>query len=133
MSVSSTSPALLFGGVWEQIEDRFLLSAGSKQANSEGGSETITLSQENLPSDIVGGFGMYTNGGKNGGFDGDSVNGVFSPNPNGFGGTGNYPTGQYSTAEPNPTNYIAFDLGGSSTPINVMPPYLVVYMWARVA
>lgn len=28
MSVSSTSPASLFGGTWEQIQNRFLLAAG---------------------------------------------------------------------------------------------------------
>ncbi len=28
LSVSSTDPSLLFGGVWEQIKDRFLLGAG---------------------------------------------------------------------------------------------------------
>ena len=31
MSVSSTSPASLFGGTWEQIQNRFLLAAGDQQ------------------------------------------------------------------------------------------------------
>ena len=39
MSVNSTSPATLFGGTWQQIEDTFLLGAGSTySAGSSGGS-----------------------------------------------------------------------------------------------
>ena len=32
MSVNSTSPATLFGGTWERIQDRFLLTAGTDSA-----------------------------------------------------------------------------------------------------
>ena len=43
MSVNATSPASLFGGTWEQIQDRFLLAAGSTySAGSTGGSATHT-------------------------------------------------------------------------------------------
>lgn len=39
LSVNNTSPAELFGGTWERIQDRFLLSAGSSySAGSTGGS-----------------------------------------------------------------------------------------------
>lgn len=38
-STSSTSPASLFGGTWEQIKDRFILAAGDTYAaGSTGGS-----------------------------------------------------------------------------------------------
>lgn len=41
MSVNSTSPQTLFGGSWEQIQDRFLLAAGSTySAGSTGGAAT---------------------------------------------------------------------------------------------
>ena len=44
MSVSSTSPASLFGGTWEQITEKFLLAAGSTHtAGSTGGAWTKTL------------------------------------------------------------------------------------------
>lgn len=37
-SISSTSPATLFGGTWEQIQGRFLLSASSSySAGGTGG------------------------------------------------------------------------------------------------
>ena len=50
-SINSTSPATLFGGTWEQIQGRFLLSANSSYtAGSTGGAATITLSTANIPS-----------------------------------------------------------------------------------
>lgn len=51
MSVSSTSPATLFGGTWTQIQDTFLVSAGSTYtAGGTGGSATHTLTTTELPS-----------------------------------------------------------------------------------
>ena len=39
MSVNSVNPSTLFGGTWEQIEDKFLLASGTKHSNgSTGGS-----------------------------------------------------------------------------------------------
>ena len=44
MSANNVSPALLFGGTWEQIQDRFLLAAGSSySAGSTGGSANASL------------------------------------------------------------------------------------------
>ena len=51
ISVNSTNPANLFGGQWEQIKDRFLLSSGDTYKNgSVGGSATHTIAVENLPA-----------------------------------------------------------------------------------
>ena len=51
MSVNNTSPALLFGGEWERIQDRFLLAAGSSyNAGSTGGEPTHKLSVDEIPS-----------------------------------------------------------------------------------
>ena len=50
MSVNSTNPASLFGGTWEQIKDRFLLSAGdSYSAGSTGGEAEHTLTYGEMP------------------------------------------------------------------------------------
>lgn len=44
MSVNSTSPATLFGGTWQRIQDRFLIAAGSTyKAGGTGGEATHTL------------------------------------------------------------------------------------------
>ena len=51
MSVDSTSPASFIGGTWEQIQDTFLLAAGSNYtAGSTGGEATHTLLTAELPS-----------------------------------------------------------------------------------
>lgn len=51
LSVNSTSPGTLFGGTWEQIQDKFLLSAGSTYtAGSTGGEATHTLTSNEMPS-----------------------------------------------------------------------------------
>ena len=51
MSINETNPSELFGGVWEQIEDKFLLACGTKHPNGEeSGEETHTLTQNEMPS-----------------------------------------------------------------------------------
>lgn len=52
ISTSEISPYQLFGfGVWEQIKDVFLLTAGDTyQANSTGGESSHTLTVEEIPS-----------------------------------------------------------------------------------
>ena len=37
LSVNNTSPASLFGGTWEKIQDRFLLASGSSYSLGETG------------------------------------------------------------------------------------------------
>ena len=111
MSTVSTSPASLFGGTWEQLENRFLLGAGSKSAGATGGEETHTLTQAEMP--------RHTH----------SVNAVYP-----FTAGGSYPYVPYTNTN---TPYGEFsgvvsETGGSDAHNN-MPPYLVVYMWKRVA
>ena len=44
MSVNSVNPSTLFGGTWEQIEDKFLLACGTKHQNGDtGGSEDAVV------------------------------------------------------------------------------------------
>ena len=107
MSTVNTSPATLFGvGTWEQIQDRFLLGAGSTySAGSTGGSATVTLTTNEIPSHnhwiprIIGDSGRQSSGWSDAYVDGGST-------------TGN--------------------TGGGQAHDN-MPPYLVVYMWKRTA
>ena len=45
MSVNNTNPGTLFGGTWSQIQDRFILAAGSTYSGgATGGSASINLS-----------------------------------------------------------------------------------------
>lgn len=109
MSTSSASPALLFGGQWEQIKDRFLLAAGNNhELASTGGEEAHTLTTSEMPShthtgssasagahahsrgtqDIVGSLlNAYDTDGS--GQTGAFYNGSIAAN-NGFGFDGNY-------------------------------------------
>lgn len=113
MSVSSTSPATLFGGSWTQLKDRFLLGAGSTYSGgSTGGASTKTLTTANLPSHTHPQYVGLSSGGST------SVNHDYS----GWTSTG-------KTA----AQGIATGATGSGTAFNIMPPYLVVYMWKRTA
>ena len=48
MSVNSVDPSTLFGGTWEQIEDKFLLASGTSYSNGEtGGSEDAVVVNHN--------------------------------------------------------------------------------------
>lgn len=107
MSANSTSPATLFGGTWEQIQDTFLLSAGSTYtAGDTGGEATHTLTVDEIPSHTHTYFEIDINAGQ--GRQANWGNDIYGRTTN-TGSTG----------------------GGQAH--NNMPPYLVVYMWKRTA
>lgn len=130
MSTVSTSPASLFGGTWEQLENRFLLGAGSSySAGATGGEATHALDANEIPSHShietmqgkAGSSGDYSDlritkaqGGSNWGIRTDILN------PSGW-------------ASANGGDYLYTQAIGGSQSHNNMPPYLVVYMWKRTA
>lgn len=160
MSSDSTSPAVLFGGTWTQIQNRFIYAAGSGYSvNSTGGSATKTLVTDNIPSHIhscgAAGNHTHTRGTMNitGNFGGTDVQGSYYGN-GAFAITsrGNYRDagGEY---ESNYGKNMSFDASrnwsgatssngshshtigstGKGTAFNVMPPYIVAYVWRRTA
>lgn len=129
ISVNNVNPSVLFGGTWEQIQDRFLLGAGSTySAGSMGGEAQHTLTQSeipnypigNLPEIVPGNHGNWANEGIVA-----SNLGEVSPTKPGIKSNGNDITSgtQYS--------YMIYSNGGGK-PHNNMPPYLAVYIWKRV-
>ena len=51
MSVNTTSPSVLFGGVWEQIQGRFLLASDTNNpVGTTGGEATHTLTTAEMPA-----------------------------------------------------------------------------------
>lgn len=109
ISTTNTSPASLFGGTWEQIQDTFLLAAGSGYiAGSVGGESTHTLTIDEMPS--------HTHTYKTTAW----VNKIGD------------------IVDNNNSEYIDYGINrqtqatGGSQPHNNMPPYLAVYMWKRV-
>ena len=125
MSVNNTDPGTLFGGTWTQIQDTFLLSAGSTYtAGDTGGAATHThttgnhtLTVNEMPSHTHTTHTYY-------GSQGNSyIAGCGSSTSGHTGGnTGNNYTGGGQ----------AHNHGNTGDSSN-MPPYLVVYMWQRTA
>ena len=107
ISVNSTSPASLFGGTWEILNDVFLLAAGSyADAGTFGGEAAHTLTVDEMPAHS------------------HSV-----PNMSGY-DTGTEWVGQNGTAAPQTRST---NINGGGAAHNNMPPYMAVYMWKRVA
>ncbi len=105
MSLDATDPSVRFGGVWERIQDAFLLAASkSHPAGETGGEERHTLTVAEMPAH------------------GHAISyGIATNNP-----------GMAATVMSNGdyTSYIAQSAGGNQAHNN-MPPYLSVYMWRR--
>lgn len=123
MSVNSTNPSAIFGGTWEQIQDRFLLSAGSTySAGSTGGEATHTLTINEMPShrherarDLLNNQIL----GESGGTYSNVVGLTFN-------------TGKYVYTDTTHNNVVT-DYTGGGQAHNNMPPYLAVYIWKRTA
>ena len=106
MSVNSTDPSELFGGWWEQLEDRFLLGAGANYAaGTTGGEAKHKLTVAELASHF---HKTY----------------VYSPSG----------SGKTSCPSQSAQAYVerSTTAAGGDQPHNNMPPYLVVYMWKRI-
>lgn len=113
MSVNNVSPSTFIGGTWEQIKDTFLLSAGDTySAGSTGGSSTVTLTTEQIPS--------HTH----------SLGIMFNRKPAEYGTSYNWSPFGDVTGE---THYGGTDAKGGGQAHNNMPPYLTVYVWKRTA
>lgn len=107
MSVSSASPASLFGGTWEQIQDMFLLAAGTTYAaGATGGEAEHTLTVDEMPS-----HSHAETIGRDG-------NNYFKP--------------VAGNAIQLSNNTVTGSTGGGQAHNN-MPPYLAVYVWKRTA
>ena len=112
MSANDTSPSILFGGEWERIKDRFLLSAGDNyEAGTTGGEKTHTLTVNEMPSHSHN-FDSALNWSQE------------------DGGWANFRTGSLTSAGQGGLR--TAPIGGGQAHNN-MPPYLAVYMWQRIS
>lgn len=110
ISVNNVNPSVLFGGTWEQVQDRFLLGAGSTySAGSIGGEANHTLTIDEMPR-------------HNHEVDNLNASGNVTP----------YMTVQAQDKKGYGGNVQTMFSGGSQ-PHNNMPPYLAVYIWKRVS
>lgn len=117
MSINNVSPVTLFGGKWVQIQGRFLLGASDVyKANTTGGEATHTLTANEMPE-----HAHYMASGNSGG------DGTWTPD------AGSYLVDSVTTNKMTYWAQIGMNNAGGSAAHNNMPPYLVVYMWRRLA
>ena len=108
MSMIATSPATLFGGTWVQMENRFLLGAGSGYvAGATGGEAEHTLTGNEMPS-------HYHLLAMNQAGESEYWGPMCSAMQDGY---------MVNMTKP----------AGGDQPHNNMPPYIAVYMWRRTA
>jgi hypothetical protein len=124
VSVSAISPAKLFGGTWSQIQDRFLLAAGSSySAGSTGGEAKHKLTTSEMPS--------HNHNKSNG--TAVALNGA----------SGEVARSQVASGKDvyafTASDIDSLSYGGNTATVgegtahNNMPPYLAVYVWKRTA
>lgn len=124
MSVNSADPGALFGGTWQQIKDRFLLSAGDTYtAGNTGGSAKATLPSH---THTVGSGGYQLWGAKSG-------RGSTEPG-NQISGDAKYYAAATGGSTANYKWLNSVDSKGVSDVSQAnMPPYLAVYVWQRLS
>ena len=133
MSVVDNSPEIFYGGFWVKLKDRFLLGAGDEYtAGFLGGQNTVELSIDNLPSHTH--TTKITDNGH-----AHTTYGNVSSTKSGvsymLGGTGTDVHKSGTRASNSATTGISISVNstGSGEPFSIMPPFIVVYMWKRVA
>lgn len=119
-STDATSPASLFGGSWEKIENKFLLGTGTRPVGNTGGEENHALSEAEIPHHIHKGLVVdaspvvwFHPGFSTASHQGDS--GIMTVCNNG-----------------GPSVIATYGTGGNA-PHNNMPPYYTVNIWRRTA
>lgn len=117
LSTAETSPALLFGGSWSRIEDKFLLCAGETyEAGDSGGEAEHILTSDEMPSHTHN-YAQYY-----------GVVGWSASSPRNVVKINN--TDGYTTTN-NDGTLTTLPAGGDLAHNN-MPPYLTVYAWERI-
>ena len=128
ITFNTANPSIFFGGTWEKIEGKFLLSTyGTENSGITGGESTHTLTINEIPSHthnvLSGAGGNYTF--------------VASPpeyTPSG-GNSRYYFKYQGVTSELNVggAGLVNNSYTGGGAAHNNMPPYITAHMWRRIS
>lgn len=130
-SSNQTDPGELFGGIWESVQDKFILAAGPNfPAGLTGGESEHVLTKEELPNikgqlqfrqaDNTNIVDLYN----------ESSNSPFSIQKLG-GNSWSYQLTKAANSNNYKNDVITFDLGGQDMAHNNMPPYETAYCWKR--
>lgn len=130
MSANAVSPAKLFGGRWEQIQGRFMLTSGNGYSlGATGGEATHTLTVNEMPSHThsgqthrIGKINTTSNLTDNSNVSKLNTQGCESH-------TGSVNQGQWACYQWTDT----VNNTGGGQPHNNLPPYIVVNAWKRTA
>ena len=148
ISINDTNPTILFGGIWEQLQDKFIYGASDTyNAGTTGGNSIINinhihntsnhiLTTDEIPSHY---HTQWHWGGPNG-----SQFGVNNHGTHGSSVTKGTWKVDYSGATSQAYFYTGYTGGGQghshgntgsagSSSQSIIPPYLAVYMWKRIA
>lgn len=122
MSVNTVSPSILFGfGVWERIEDKFLLGSGATYANGStgGNADAVIVSHSHQPN--ADGENFVTSGDPTA----NNTKVVYSASGN------RWVDGQ--TSQSNFHHRTSTNTVGEDGTNKNMPPYIAVNIWKRTA
>lgn len=143
INVENINPEDVFGGTWEQIKDRFLIGANNDledyKAGAMGGSTTKTLTVDNLPphthesASITGWFEMRKSTG-----DANEISKVDgtvfkSASTSNSSTTITNSSTTYNRQRINFSATHEHSSVGKGKAVDIMPPYLSVYIWKRIA
>lgn len=134
MSVNNVDPTTLFGGTWERIKDRFLLSAGDTYAaGAEGGSENHKHGAGDLAAEISINTNTSLSGVPAGTFlSMDEVNRSVATDRHTVVSSTDVAVTRDNAKTLIASKY-ATKVSGETAESSNMPPYLSVYMWKRIA
>lgn len=117
----ANSPAEQYGGTWTRVQGQFIFGSDSSHAvGSEGGAETVTLTEDEMPTHkhttTDGSYGQFLYI--------EDANGNYS---------GRATVKSNSGADSSFSFRPVTETAGNSQPHNNMPPYRAVNIWRRVS
>lgn len=128
ITINTTNPSVLFGGVWEKIEGRFLIGTGSNKANTTSYWGDLSAGNHAMPLGEMGGEAKHTISIDE--MPSHSHYGYYLSNMNKNGNT--YVAGLSDSKDGISGASVTTNTGGNQAHNNI-PPYYAVNMWQRIS